>query len=300
MDELGDRMMMYERIDTSRRVIPRLPLYLRLDGRSFHTFCADLEKPYDSAFGDAMVATARDLVGAFDALSGYTQSDEISLVWHAPETNRGSVPFEGKVHKILSCAASLCASFFVRNLLRSGVDRLIRKIDQAPSFDCRLVVLPSREEAANMVLWRERDAAKNSVLMLGYSQFDTGDLHGLNINQIQEKLHRERGINWSQSPEAFKCGTFVLRRTLQAPLSDEILSRIPATARPAPGTLFSRKKIVAVTLPPFDQVQNRADVLFQKADPIIAGDAGPALPGRILHVAPNDIAPPSISSPPPA
>lgn len=37
LDPLGDRMKSYERV-TSSVIVPRTPVILRLDGRSFHTF----------------------------------------------------------------------------------------------------------------------------------------------------------------------------------------------------------------------------------------------------------------------
>ena len=45
-DRLGDRMKNYE-ISSGSRLINRIPVICRIDGKAFHTFCKRFEKPYD-------------------------------------------------------------------------------------------------------------------------------------------------------------------------------------------------------------------------------------------------------------
>lgn len=45
-DELGTRIKEFEAITTKTKLMPQLPLYARIDGRSFHTFCRGLNKPF--------------------------------------------------------------------------------------------------------------------------------------------------------------------------------------------------------------------------------------------------------------
>src|ERR1700761_6891397 len=89
-DDFGDRMkQVYEAPETERRFLPMLPIYARLDGRSFSRLTKDMARPYDVRMSDAMVDTTKYLVGETHALIGYTQSDEISLVWFYPSFNSG-------------------------------------------------------------------------------------------------------------------------------------------------------------------------------------------------------------------
>ncbi|KAL2911668.1 hypothetical protein HK105_208876 [Polyrhizophydium stewartii] len=58
---------------------------IRIDGVAFSTFTRGVELPFDERITRAMVSTTCDLVTRFNALTGYTQSDEISLVFPAAE-----------------------------------------------------------------------------------------------------------------------------------------------------------------------------------------------------------------------
>ena len=49
VDSLGDRMKQYEDREAMRSGMPRLPIVIRLDGRSFHTFTRGMAKPFDHA-----------------------------------------------------------------------------------------------------------------------------------------------------------------------------------------------------------------------------------------------------------
>ncbi|KXS13116.1 hypothetical protein M427DRAFT_113653 [Gonapodya prolifera JEL478] len=81
-DELAAKIKNLERdIDTA--LPPEQPFVVRLDGVAFSTFTKDLPRPFDRRLSNAMVATSVDLVEKFNAVCGYTQSDEISLVFPA-------------------------------------------------------------------------------------------------------------------------------------------------------------------------------------------------------------------------
>ena len=71
-DSLGDRMKSYEAFTCDIKLIPRLPIIARLDGKSFSTFTKGLSS--------LMVETTKKLVEHSNANCGYTQSDEITLV----------------------------------------------------------------------------------------------------------------------------------------------------------------------------------------------------------------------------
>ena len=53
-DNLGDRMKTYETLTTSTMLMPSLPVYARIDGRAFHTFCKGLNKPFCLEFVETM------------------------------------------------------------------------------------------------------------------------------------------------------------------------------------------------------------------------------------------------------
>src|SRR4051794_23880386 len=151
---------------TEVRVMPGLPVLARLDGRAFHTFTRGLPRPFDPRLTALMVATTKALVGEFDARVGYTQSDEISLLWQQPSPN-SQLPFGGRVLKLTSVLAATATAYFGRLL----PDHLPEKRDAVPVFDGRVWNVPTQDEAANYFLWREHDATKNSLSMAAQHHF---------------------------------------------------------------------------------------------------------------------------------
>ena len=131
-DELGERMKLYEGIESDRVLCPRLPIIARLDGRAFHSWTRDLKRPFDAGFVELMRRTTRSLVAETNSLIGYTQSDEISLVLWQKDPRTQSY-FGGRVQKIVSVLAAHATATF--NAL---VPELVpgRK-GQLALFDCR-------------------------------------------------------------------------------------------------------------------------------------------------------------------
>jgi tRNA(His) 5'-end guanylyltransferase len=257
-DPMGERMKFWEKRENSDRVSSFLPICVRLDGKAFHTFTKGLERPYDKRLSDLMICTAKHLVEKTHAKIAYTQSDEISLIYSYPKESQPL--FGGKVFKLTSVLAGMASSFFASQLHLF----LPEKVGSTPCFDCRVWQMPSLEEAANAILWRWFDARKNSVSMLAQSEFSSKQLHGKDCTAMKEMLS-EKGMDWDTYPEFFKWGSFIQRKAYQETLSPEILAKIPKKHRPkGPVT---RSRVDKIHMPPFIEVANRADVIFQGADP---------------------------------
>merc|ERR1711916_256770 len=111
-DPLGARMKEYEKafrmyIDGS------MPYIARLDGHTFSKFTKGLVKPYDERLGEAMVNTSRDLLVKFGAMTAFTQSDEITLVFRPVHEDTGeTLMFGGKVVKMATLMAGYCSARF--------------------------------------------------------------------------------------------------------------------------------------------------------------------------------------------
>lgn len=257
-DDLGDRMKMYERLEAGRRFMPLLPIYARIDGRNFSKFTKPMDRPFDERLCACMVETTRRLVADTGALAGYTQSDEISLLWYSP-TAKSQVFFDGKLFKVVSVAAAMATSYFIEAAREHWPDRL-----SGLTFDCRAYQLPNKDEAANAFLWRELDATKNAVSMAARFYYSHKALHGQGQADMQEMLF-QKGVNFNCYPARFKRGTFVLRRTVFKELEPEVLARIPPGKRP--DGPIERQVVGPVEMPIFKTVTNRVAVLFENADP---------------------------------
>jgi tRNA(His) guanylyltransferase len=256
-DEFGARMKAYEAVETGRRFDVALPVYARIDGRSFSRFTRGMDRPFDERMTSAMIETTRYLVGQTHARIGYTQSDEISLVWQA-ETETSDIFFAGKVQKIVSVLASMAAAKLATVTPEGFRDRL-------PHFDARVFQLPSRSEAANAILWRAMDARKNSISMVAQSRFSHTALFGKDQKAMLAML-KEVGVDFEEDyPERFKRGTFLRRLTALRGLTEEELSRIPVERRPV-GPV-ARSSVVEFGVPPFNKVINREAFIFEGAEP---------------------------------
>lgn len=265
-DSLGARMKAYEGLETSRCIMPRLPALIRIDGRCFSKWTKGLGRPYDERMVRAMIETTKFLVDETKAVIGYTQSDEITLVF-SPR----NIFFDGKIFKMESNAASLAAVKF--NSLVPGL--IPEKREKLASFDARAWGTPSLDEAVNALIWRELDATKNSISMAARSCFSHKSLHGLNGGQMQERLYQERGINWNDYPSFFKRGTYVQRRRKNVVLSQEELARIPEKYRPE-GPV-ERWKIEELEVPPLCRLANRVGFVFEGEDPVLIQEDAPAV-----------------------
>lgn len=261
-DNYGDRMKQYEGVEASRKAIPLLPIMIRLDGRGFHSFCRDLEKPYDIRLSNLMKETTKFLVEQTNAKIGYTQSDEISLVLYSDDYDTQNF-FDGKFQKLCSVVASLCTAFFNTNL-----PKYIPGKDVLAIFDCRVWNVPNKIEAANTILWREQDATKNSISMAARHYFSHDSLIGKSGQIMQDMLYMNCGINWNNYPEFFKRGTFIQRKHKEVEYSAEELNSLPCKhlARQNPKLKVKRSVIEEVEVPKFSSVTNRVGFIFDGED----------------------------------
>ena len=107
-DNLEDRMKMYEDIESKRILIPKLPICIRIDGRGFSKYTKGMNRPFDKNFTDSMIETMKFLIEETDAIIGYTQSDEISLIL----SDIREPFFKGRISKLNSVIASMATAKF--------------------------------------------------------------------------------------------------------------------------------------------------------------------------------------------
>mgnify|MGYP003298965956 CR=1 FL=1 len=80
-DEIGKRMKEYYEQISKTKLMRRVPVIIRIDGKAFHTYTRGFEKPFDEVLIKTMQETTQYLCEQIQGcVLGYTQSDEISLV----------------------------------------------------------------------------------------------------------------------------------------------------------------------------------------------------------------------------
>jgi tRNA(His) guanylyltransferase len=203
-DSLGDRMKSYEEV-SSPKLVPRMPIIIRVDGKAFHTYTGknEAEKPWDQDLIDTMWATAMILCKEVEGCQiGYIQSDEISLLLKNYQTIEQTPWFDNKVQKLCSITASIATAGFNLNKPKDWVGMAL--------FDSRCFVLP-KEEVCNYFIWRQQDATRNSIQMLAQSKFSQKKLNGKNQSEMQEMLFSDKGINWNNCNTYLKRGACVTK-----------------------------------------------------------------------------------------
>jgi tRNA(His) 5'-end guanylyltransferase len=237
-----------------------------MDGICFHSFTVGLERPYDKRLSMLMVETAEFLLRHFGADAAYTQSDEITLGWHLDDYDT-ELFCGGRIQKLNSQLASKTSVHFNKLLPKF----IPEKADEEPSFDARVFSVPNLVEAANQFLWREKDAAKNSISMAARAKFSHQRLMNKSGPEMQEMMFQECGVNWNDYPNFFKRGTFILKRRVATPFTIEELASLPEkhAARRNPDLMIERNKVIRYTdLPKFSTITNREGFLFLGQEPL--------------------------------
>ena len=200
-DEFDKVMRVYEE-SLDQFMLPDLFIAARLDGRSFTRLTKEVcqfDAPFDIRFRDLMVNTLRSLMmnAGFRIIYGFTESDEISLLFH-PEDNT----FGRKVRKINTTLAGEASAAFSLAL------------GQAATFDCRVIPLPNADRVADYFLWRQEDSHRNSLNAHCYwalrregisARKATSMMEGMSVADKNELLF-SRGINYNALPNWQKRG----------------------------------------------------------------------------------------------
>lgn len=218
---LAKRMKKYEAV-SKNVLMRRTPVIIRVDGRTFHTFTKGFQKPFDEVLMSAMQDTMKYLCENIQGcVLGYTQSDEITLVLTDYKRLESDAWFDYKVQKMCSIVESMATLEFNRKMKRYAVkyansgsgDEITKQfgiyakaINKGAMFDARVFNIP-KEEVTNNIYWRQLDASRNSIQMLGQAYFSHKELQHKTCNQIQDMLMTQKEINWNDLPSHQKRGS---------------------------------------------------------------------------------------------
>lgn len=198
-DKLGDRMKHNYEQAFNYRLPARMPIIMRLDGKCFHSFTKEMEKPFDKELVSRMNCVATLLL---DRIAGsqlaYVQSDEISILIHNYKKLDSQGWFDNEIQKMTSISASI-ASYYMSSMY-----------NKEALFDSRVFVLPEAE-VNNYFVWRQKDALRNSVSMVAQTFFSHKDLQNKNIRQMREMLE-SKGIKWENYPLSCQRGSCVIKK----------------------------------------------------------------------------------------
>lgn len=209
-DKLDKIMRVYE-TSSDQWVLPGIFMVARIDGRSFTRLTKEVcrfDAPYDERFRDMMVETVKHLMQCgFRVIYAYTQSDEISLLFHREEDS-----FQRKLRKYNSILAGEASAKF------SSI------LGHPAAFDCRISQLPDTKLVIDYFRWRVEDAHRNCLnshcywmlrkqgvpaadaakQLLGLTVADKNELlfrNGINYNDLPVWQKRGVGFYWQRTPK---------------------------------------------------------------------------------------------------
>ena len=236
-DELGKRIKRYYENIPKIKLMRRTPVIIRIDGKNFHTFTRGFKKPFDEILIKSMQETTKYLCENIQGcVLGYTQSDEISLLLVDYKNLNSSAWFDYEVQKICSISASMATMAFNKSFTKNAEEfmsdcaadyemkglygkgtleyelcgRYQSAIQKGAMFDARCFNIP-KEEVTNYFYWRQLDATRNSIQMVGQANFSHKELQNKSCNDIQNMLLTQKDINWNNMPTYQKRGSACIR-----------------------------------------------------------------------------------------
>ncbi len=223
-DDLGNRMKTFYEEILKTKLIRRTPVVIRIDGKAFHTFTRGFKRPFDDVLIKNMQETAKYLCENIQGCQlAYTQSDEISLLLIDYQRFETSAWFDYEIQKMCSISASMATVAFnkifrdtvgelhIKGALEKEYSCILYKAAQKGAmFDSRVFNIP-REEVTNYFYWRQLDASRNSIQMVGQANFSHRELQHKSCNDIQDILMIQKGINWNDFPTYQKRGSCVVK-----------------------------------------------------------------------------------------
>ncbi len=199
MSSLGDRIKRYEKT-FSPMTLHRMPVMIRVDGRAFHSFTRNIQKPFDKPFMAAMVSASLDVARDMQGFKvAYIQSDEATFCLTDYDAIDSQGWFDYDLSKMVSISAALMSVAFNAHY----------QTDKRPVFDSRAFTVPL-DDVVNAFLWRAKDWERNSMQMYSRAFFSHKQLDKKNRADIHEMLHGI-GKNWTTDlSEQERNGTFLI------------------------------------------------------------------------------------------
>ena len=237
-DDLGTRMKeFYEQVPKTR-LVRRMPVAIRIDGKAFHTFTRGFRKPFDHILIKTMQETTKYLCENIQGcVLGYTQSDEISLLLIDYKNLNSSAWFDYEIQKICSIAASMATMAFNKSFTKNAEEFMTdcaanyemeglcgkgteeyklcevyqKAIEKGAMFDARCFNIP-KEEVTNYFYWRQLDAIRNSIQMVGQAHFPHNILQYKTCEDIKDMLYVKDEIVWELLPTYKQRGSCCIKQ----------------------------------------------------------------------------------------
>lgn len=170
--KLGDALK-----EAERPTIVSIPgdkwISLRCDGTGFSKYLPRLRRMevlekqgFSNEFANIMQQCCQVLMDKFAGVYGFTQSDEMTVLIKPANVTNGVQqchPYNGRVQKMCSLAAATVTAHFNYRLMQLCKDDESLPAEALATFDCRVGVYDTKEQALSLILWRGYDSGINGV-----------------------------------------------------------------------------------------------------------------------------------------
>ncbi len=232
--DLETRMKTFYEQVPKTKLMRRCPVAIRIDGKAFRTFTRGFHRPFDDILIDSMQKTMKYLCENIQGcVLGYSQSDEITLILIDYQKLESGAWFDYEVQKIASISASMATmafnKYFRENVIRfkgfvmkhfnftdykslqDQAQIYISAVEKGAMFDARCFNIP-KEEVTNLIYWRQFNATRNSVQMVGRANFSQKELNSKGHTMIKAMLKTQKGIIWENLPIHYQRGSCCIKK----------------------------------------------------------------------------------------
>ena len=206
--KVHDRISHYEEI-ADTKLLPKVPVIIRLDGRSFFKATSKLEKPFCASFMEAMSITLLKICKEVSGcIFGYTFHDEILIISKNDQTIDTNPWYNNSIQKIISVTSSLASL----ELNKNAKDLNISFVGDAV-FTGTVFVVPPTEDI-NTLVSKQQQAFYTAVSMASFyelhKKYDTETVReilvGRSVDEKLELLEQECEIDFNSYPAPFRRG----------------------------------------------------------------------------------------------
>jgi tRNA(His) 5'-end guanylyltransferase len=212
--KLKDRVSIYENA-AKHKLLPKLPVIISVNGRSFSKVTSLLEKPFSSDLAQCMYSTLAKLVQEIDGcIFGYSFNDEIVLILRNDQSLETTPWFDNDVQKITSAVSSIATHHF-NNIATANDLNLMSD----PLFVANVFAVPNITEAINVMIYKQQKAMQEAIQQACFYELlnvnnkeDIKEmLLGTSYDDKVNILLEQFNIDYNSYPQAFRRGVACYR-----------------------------------------------------------------------------------------
>lgn len=239
-NSLQQRQLEYED-SYSYKIIPRIPIIIKINGRSFSKVTKQIQKPFChktmTLLSDTMLSLAKQIDGV---VFGYQYSDKIILVIRNDRSSDEDPWFGNCIQKQASASSSIATYEFMSKLWAMDDPPAL---EGSITFTSSVFGVPSIKEAINNLLYRQFRCLQNvineSVQSILWPRYGPQTNTMLNEKSMDErkKILDEAGFEFDSLPSSYRHGSGVYLT--------------PALVTTSQGQITRQKWIIDFNLPLF-------------------------------------------------